>query len=98
MKVKPVVDALDAARAETVLVHTGQHYDAAMSGVFLDELGLRAPDHHLGAGSGSAGQGRHAVGVKVEPHDVEAHGRSTCRHRQTDVALAEDRDAAGSRW
>ena len=53
MKVKPVVDALDAAGAETVLVHTGQHYDAAMSDVFFDELGLRAPDHHLGAGSGS---------------------------------------------
>jgi UDP-N-acetylglucosamine 2-epimerase (non-hydrolysing) len=53
MKVKPVVDALDAAGAETVLVHTGQHYDAAMSDVFFDELGLRPPDHHLGAGSGS---------------------------------------------
>ncbi len=53
MKVKPVVDALDAAGAETVLVHTGQHYDAAMSDVFFDELGLRAPDHHLGVGSGT---------------------------------------------
>src|SRR4051812_46293605 len=53
MKVKPVVDGLEAAGAETVLVHTGQHYDAVMSGVFFDELGLRAPDHHLGTGSGS---------------------------------------------
>ncbi len=34
-------------------MHTGQHYDAAMSDVFFDELGLRAPDHHLGVGSGS---------------------------------------------
>jgi UDP-N-acetylglucosamine 2-epimerase (non-hydrolysing) len=53
MKVKPVIDGLDGAGVETVLVHTGQHYDAAMSDVFFDELGLRAPDHHLGAGSGT---------------------------------------------
>lgn len=53
MKVKPVVDALEARGAEVVLVHTGQHYDASMSGVFFDELGLRRPDHHLGAGSGT---------------------------------------------
>ena len=44
MKVKPVLDALEARDVETVLVHTGQHYDAAMSDVFFDELGLRTPD------------------------------------------------------
>jgi UDP-N-acetylglucosamine 2-epimerase (non-hydrolysing) len=48
MKLKPVVDGLEAAGAETVIVHTGQHYDAAMSDVFFEELGLRHPDHHLG--------------------------------------------------
>lgn len=34
-------------------VHTGQHYDAAMSDVFLRELGLPEPACHLGVGSGS---------------------------------------------
>jgi UDP-N-acetylglucosamine 2-epimerase (non-hydrolysing) len=34
-------------------VHTGQHYDAAMSSVFFDELGLPEPDVYLGVGSGS---------------------------------------------
>jgi UDP-N-acetylglucosamine 2-epimerase (non-hydrolysing) len=53
MKVKPVVDALEVQGARTTVVHTGQHYDTAMSDVFFDELGLRPPDHHLGAGSGS---------------------------------------------
>lgn len=53
MKIKPVIDGLERAGATTTLVHTGQHYDAAMSDVFFDELGLRSPDHHLGAGSGS---------------------------------------------
>jgi len=53
MKVKPVMDALEARAVEVVLVHTGQHYDAAMSTVFFDELGIRTPDRFLGAGSGS---------------------------------------------
>lgn len=53
MKVAPVLSALEARSVDTVLVHTGQHYDAAMSDVFFEELGIRPPDHHLGAGSGS---------------------------------------------
>jgi UDP-N-acetylglucosamine 2-epimerase len=42
-------------RHTEVLVHTGQHYDAGMSDVFFDELGLPRPDHHLGVGSGPHG-------------------------------------------
>lgn len=36
-----------------VLVHTGQHYDDALSGVFFSELGLARPDRELGIGGGS---------------------------------------------
>src|ERR1017187_9621077 len=53
MKVKPVMDALEEQGAEVVLVHTEQHYDPAMSDVFFAELGIRRPDHFLGAGSGT---------------------------------------------
>lgn len=54
MKAAPVHRALQGAPwATQKLVHTGQHYDARMSDVFFDELGLPKPDRHLGVGSGS---------------------------------------------
>jgi UDP-N-acetylglucosamine 2-epimerase (non-hydrolysing) len=53
MKIAPVLAELDRRGAETILVHTGQHYDPVMSDVFFEELGMRHPDEHLGAGSGS---------------------------------------------
>jgi UDP-N-acetylglucosamine 2-epimerase (non-hydrolysing) len=67
MKVKPVLDALDRIGLQSVLVHTGQHYDAAMSDVFFDDLGLRRPDHYLGAGSGSHATQTAAVMLAFEP-------------------------------
>jgi UDP-N-acetylglucosamine 2-epimerase (non-hydrolysing) len=53
MKIAPLQAELDRRGVASVLVHTGQHYDASMSDVFFDELGIRAPDHHLEVGSGS---------------------------------------------
>ena len=53
MKVKPVLDALEAVGATTSLVHTGQHYHPAMSDVFFEDIGIREPDHSLGVGSGT---------------------------------------------
>src|SRR4051812_23067637 len=38
---------------EELIVHTGQHYDDELSGVFFEELGVPAPDRELGAGSGT---------------------------------------------
>jgi UDP-N-acetylglucosamine 2-epimerase (non-hydrolysing) len=43
------------ADLEPLLVHTGQHYDRALSQVFFEELGLPAPDVALAVGSGSHG-------------------------------------------
>ena len=53
MKVAPILRACRAAELEARLVHTGQHYDAAMSDAFFRDLRLPAPDHHLGVGSAS---------------------------------------------
>jgi UDP-N-acetylglucosamine 2-epimerase (non-hydrolysing) len=81
MKVKPVLDALEAAGVRVQLVHTGQHYDRSMSDIFFDELNLRPPDHHLGVGAGSHAEqtGRIMIGFeplldKLEPEVVVVVG------------------------
>ena len=59
IKAAPVSRALramdDGSEITEILIHTGQHYDANMSQMFFDELGLTAPDYNLGIGSGSHG-------------------------------------------
>jgi UDP-N-acetylglucosamine 2-epimerase (non-hydrolysing) len=67
MKIKPVLDALDERDVDAHLVHTGQHYDAAMSDVFFDELGIRPPDHHLEIGSGTHAEQTGRVMAAFEP-------------------------------
>ncbi len=55
VKMAPVIAAARALRPEWegVVIHTAQHYDRLMSDVFFEELGVPAPDHMLGVGSGS---------------------------------------------
>src|SRR6185436_14162680 len=69
MKVAPIVAAMKK-RAETFLplvVHTGQHYDSAMSDSFFRDLDLPQPDTHLGVGSGSHAAQTAAVMERFEP-------------------------------
>ena len=53
MKAASVLPAARAVGLETVLLHTGQHYDRELSRVFFQELELDEPDVSLGVGSGS---------------------------------------------
>src|SRR5439155_385290 len=55
VKAAPLSRAL-RRRVREVLVHTGQHYDHEMSQAFFDQLGIPAPDRHLGIGSSSHGR------------------------------------------
>jgi UDP-N-acetylglucosamine 2-epimerase (non-hydrolysing) len=67
MKVAPVMEALsDYQNVSQVLVHTGQHYDANMSDIFFDQLGLPRPDINLEAGSGSHAQQTAQIMVRFE--------------------------------
>ena len=43
------------ASLSSVLIHSGQHYDYAMSDIFFNELEIKEPQYHLGVGSGSHG-------------------------------------------
>ena len=51
IKAAPVQRALGGWH-DVVMIHTGQHYDDNMSGVFFRDLDLPEPDVHLGVGSG----------------------------------------------
>jgi UDP-GlcNAc3NAcA epimerase len=50
-----------------VLVHTGQHFDREMSDVFLEELGIPAPNYHLGVSGGGHGQMTGRMLASLEP-------------------------------
>jgi len=67
MKIAPLAEEMDRhPEIEHLLVHTGQHYDAAMSKVFFEELGLPKPDIYLGIGSGSHAEQTARVMVAFE--------------------------------
>ena len=51
----------------STIVHTGQHYDAKLSHVFFDELGIPRPDVNLNVGSGTHAQQTAAIMAAFEP-------------------------------
>lgn len=66
MKIAPLIRALSAHTAagghlRHRLVHTGQHYDARMSGDFFAQLGIPAPDVNLEVGSGTQAEQTGAI-------------------------------------
>jgi UDP-N-acetylglucosamine 2-epimerase (non-hydrolysing) len=73
MKMAPIIHELkkNADAFEWRLVHTGQHYDAAMSEIFFEQLGIPQPDVDLGVGSGSHAQQTAAVMAAFEPQVQE---------------------------
>lgn len=69
MKIAPVLREI-ASRNNAfkhTLVHTGQHYDAGMSDIFFDELGIPKPDYHLNVGSASHAQQTASIMTSFEP-------------------------------
>jgi UDP-N-acetylglucosamine 2-epimerase (non-hydrolysing) len=69
VKTAPVISALRSRFPEWrhALVHTGQHYDRAMSEIFFEELGTPEPDHMLGVGSGTHAEQTARVLERLEP-------------------------------
>ncbi len=69
MKVAPIYAEMKrrSAAFEPVIVHTGQHYDAAMSDAFFNDLGMPKPDVYLGVGSGSHAVQTARIMTEFEP-------------------------------
>lgn len=65
IKAAPVSRELRQRHTE-VLIHTGQHYDDAMSAIFFRELEIPEPDVNLGVGSGPHGQQTGAMLARIE--------------------------------
>lgn len=79
MKAAPVFRALTRRRGVSQsLVHTGQHYQANLSDVFFQQLGMPAPDVNLAVGSGSHAQQTAEIMSRFEPVVLE---------RQPDLVL-----------
>ena len=67
MKVAPLLRLLDSKKSfNTTLIHTGQHYDKKMSGVFFQDLDIRKPDYNLNVRSGSHSEQSAKIMIKFE--------------------------------
>ncbi len=75
-------------RIEEKILHTGQHYDANMSQVFFDELGIPAPDFNLGVGSGSHGVQTAKMIEGIEKVLTEEHFDGIVLYGDTNSTLA----------
>ena len=75
-------------RHEETLVHTGQHYDDALSGVFFRELGLPSPEVDLGIGSGSHAAQTGAMLVALERVMLETQPDWVLVYGDTNSTLA----------
>lgn len=87
VKAAPVCRAL-RVRHEEILVHSGQHYDRDMSGVFFDELQIPRPDHNLAVGSGSHGKQTGEMLGMIEDLLIELRPDATLVYGDTNTTLA----------
>ncbi|HET7614205.1 MAG TPA: UDP-N-acetylglucosamine 2-epimerase (non-hydrolyzing) [Gemmatimonadaceae bacterium] len=72
-KLAPVLRAGKAAGVAQVVVHTGQHYDEAMSENFFRDLGIAAPDVNLGVGSDTHAVQTARIMERMEPVLITEH-------------------------
>lgn len=74
VKVAPLCRAVEQhnrqfrnAQIEHLIVHTGQHYDREVAGIFFEQMKIPAPKYNLGVGSGSHGTQLARMLARMEP-------------------------------
>ena len=77
-----------AEELEEKILHTGQHYDANMSQVFIDELGIPQPDYNLGVGSGKHGEQTAKMIAGIEEVLLSEHFDGIILYGDTNSTLA----------
>jgi UDP-N-acetylglucosamine 2-epimerase len=87
IKAAPVSKVLRRAHEE-FLLHTGQHYDDAMSDLFFRQLGMPAPDLNLAVGSGRHGAQTAAMLAGIEEVAVEQRPDWVLVYGDTNSTLA----------
>jgi len=73
MKIAPIHAECERRGVETIILHTGQHYDDNMSKIFFSDLGMPQPDIYLGVGSGSHATQTARVMVEFEKICLESN-------------------------
>ena len=73
MKIAPIMRSFNRpeCKIKATLLHTGQHYDAAMKQSFFDQLGIPEPDIDLGVGGGSHAEQTAEIMKRFEPVVIE---------------------------
>ena len=79
MKIAPIIRALQVrqevgSKLSYRLIHTGQHYDASMSGAFFEQLGIPEPDVNLEVGGGTQAEQTAGIMTRYESLLLEAPG------------------------
>src|SRR2546428_9825007 len=72
VKIAPLLREMRHRQITSTLIHTGQHYDDAMSEQFFRDLEITPPDANLGVGSGSHAVQTAEVMRRLEPLLVES--------------------------
>ena len=78
----------DPSGVDHRLIHTGQHYDDEMSGVFFRELGLDPPDLNLAVGSGGHGEQTGEMLKRLEPVLIDLAPDALLVYGDTNSTLA----------
>lgn len=88
IKASIVSRRLRELKANQLLLHTGQHYDFKMSGIFFNELGIKEPDYQLEIGSGNHGEQTGSMLIEIEKVLIQTKPDLVIVYGDTNTTLA----------